>query len=72
LSVAANLVGNVTPRILLTDGILGMRLRRWRFSLSRILEALVTQIIALRPRKRLRSIASHAGRCAAAASASSM
>ena len=62
LSVAANLAGRVTLAILLTDGILGTVTAALAFLLaSRILEALVTQIIASETAQHLRSVARHAG-----------
>ncbi len=61
LSVAANLDGNVTLAILLTDGILGTAIAALAFLVaSRILEALVTQIIASETAQRLRSVARYA------------
>lgn len=60
VSVIANVVGNVTLAILLTDGVLGAALAAIAFlAASRVVEALITQAIRLESAQRLHSIARH-------------
>jgi len=60
IAVVGNVIGNVTLAILLTDGVLGTATSGVAFvAATRVLEAMVIQLLGSEPTQRLRSVARH-------------